>query len=80
MTQGDPLTAARAFELGAVNKVVADDKLMDAALALADSLAAYKPEALFAIKQLFHKVVDLPLAEGLEEGRKANIAMRALRT
>ena len=80
VTQGDPLTAASAFELGAVNKVVADDKLMDAALALADSLAAYKPEALFAIKQLFHKVVDLPLAEGLEEGRKANIAMRALRT
>jgi hypothetical protein len=34
---------------------------------------------LFAIKQLFHKVVDLPLAAGLEEGRKANIAMRALR-
>ena len=47
---------------------------------VADSLAAYKPEALFAIKQLFHKVVDLPLAKGLEEGRKANIAMRALRT
>ena len=80
VTKGDPLTAARAYELGAVNKVVADDKLMDEAMALAGSLAAYKAEALFAIKQLFHKVVDLPLAEGLEEGRKANIAMRALRS
>ena len=78
VAKGDPLTAARAYELGAVNKVVPDDKLMDEALALAESLAGFKPEALFAIKQLFHKVVDLPLAEGLEEGRKANIAMRAM--
>jgi len=79
VSKGEPLTAARAYELGAVNKVVADDRLMDEALGLAETLSAFKPEALFAIKQLFHKVVDLPLAEGLEEGRKANIAMRALR-
>jgi len=51
---------------------------MEESLALAESLAAYKPEALFEIKRLFHKVVDLPLAQGLEEGRKANIAMRAM--
>jgi len=75
---GEPLTAARAHELGAVNKVVADGKLMEEALALAGTLAAFDQEALFAIKRLFHKVVDLPLAGGLEEGRKANIAMRAL--
>lgn len=80
VTKGDPLTAARAYELGAINKVVADDQLMNEALALAESLAAFNPEALFAIKQLFHKVVDVPLAEGLEEGRKANIAMRAMHT
>ncbi len=80
VTRGDPLTAARAYELGAVNKVVPDDQLMAEALALAESIAAYEPEALFAIKQLFHKVVDLPLAEGLEQGRKANVAMRAMHT
>ena len=74
------IDARRAYELGAVNMVVADDRLMIEALALAESLAAYKPEALFAIKQLFHKVVDQPLAEGLEEGRKANIAMRVQHT
>ena len=78
VTRGDPLTAARAYELGAVNKVVPDAILMEEAVALAQSLAAYSPEALFAIKQLFHKVVDLPLAQGLEEGRKANVAMRAM--
>jgi len=79
VTKGEPLTAARAYELGAVNKVAAYDALMDETLALAATLAAFKPEALYAIKQLFHKVVDLPLAEGLEEGRKANVAMRAMR-
>ncbi len=78
VAKGDPLDANRAWALGAVNRVVPDERLMDEALALAESLAASKPEALFAIKQLFHKVVDLPLAEGLEEGRKANIAMRAM--
>ena len=78
VTRGDPMTAARAYELGAINKVVPDEKLMDEALALADLLAAWKPQPLFAIKRLFHKVVDLPLAEGLEEGRKANVAMRAM--
>ncbi len=78
VAKGDPLTAARAYELGAVNKVVPDATLLDEAVALAQSLAAYSPEALFAIKQLFHKVVDLPLAQGLEEGRKANVAMRAM--
>src|SRR3954464_7190187 len=40
--RGEPLTPARAFELGAVNKVVADETLMDEALALAETLAAYK--------------------------------------
>jgi len=78
VAKGDPLSAARAYELGAVNKVVPDANLMDEAVSLAQSLAAYNPEALFAIKQLFHKVVDLPLAQGLEEGRKANVAMRAM--
>lgn len=78
VAKGEPLEAMRALELGAVNRVVPDERLMDEALALADSLAGFAPEALFAIKRLFHTVVDLPLAQGLEEGRKANIAMRAM--
>ncbi|HVC12636.1 MAG TPA: enoyl-CoA hydratase/isomerase family protein [Burkholderiales bacterium] len=76
---GAPLGARRAWELGAVNRVVADEKLIDEALALAATLAGHDPAALFAIKRLFHTVAELPLAAGLEEGRKANVAMRALR-
>ncbi len=78
VAKGEPLDANRAMELGAVNAVVPDARLLDEAMAMANSLAESKPEALFAIKQLFHRVADLPLAEGLEEGRKANIAMRAM--
>jgi len=78
VSTGEPLDARRAYELGAVNRVVPDGELLGAALALAETLAAFEPEALHAIKRLFHQVADLPLAAGLEAGRKANIAMRAL--
>jgi len=78
VSTGEPLDARRALELGAVNRVVPDNKLMDEALALAGTLAGHKAEALYAVKRLFHTVAELPLAEGLQEGRKANIAMRAL--
>ena len=78
VSTGEPLDARRALELGAVNRIVPDEKLMDEALVLAGTLAGYKAEALYAVKRLFHAVAELPLAEGLQEGRKANIAMRAL--
>lgn len=78
VSTGAPMSAARALELGAINRVVPVEKVLGEAIALAQVLAGYQPEALFAIKQLFHKVADLPLAEGLEEGRKANVAMRGL--
>jgi len=78
VVRGNTLGAQRAFELGAINQVVPDAQLMEAALALADELAGYDPAALFAIKRLFHEVVERPLVEGLEQGRQANIAMRAM--
>jgi enoyl-CoA hydratase/carnithine racemase len=78
VSTGEPLDARRAYELGAVNRVVPDGELLEAALALAGTLAGFKAEALYAIKRLFHQVADLPLAAGLEAGRKANIAMRAM--
>ena len=78
VTRGEPIGAQRALELGAVNRVVPNESMLPEALALAQTLVAFDAPALFAIKQLFHKVVDLPLAAGLVEGRKANIAMRAM--
>lgn len=74
---GEPIGAARALELGMVNRVVPDAKLMDEALAIAQKLAAVSRPAMAHTKSLFHEVVDLPLAEALERGRDANKRMRA---
>jgi enoyl-CoA hydratase/carnithine racemase len=74
---GEPVGAARALELGMVNRVVADAKLMDEALATAQKIAAVSRPAMAQTKALFHEVVDLSLPEALKRGRDANRRMRA---
>ena len=74
---GESIGAARALELGMVNRVVPDAKLMDEALALAQKIAAVSRPAMAQTKSLFHQVVDLPLPKALERGRDANKRMRA---
>lgn len=49
---GDPIDAQRAFDIGLVDQVVEPHLLVDAALNLADRLAALPPLALKEIKQL----------------------------
>ena len=50
--EGKPVLAPRLHELGIVNRVVADGSALDAALALADELAALSPNAVERIKSL----------------------------
>ncbi|MGH8688222.1 MAG: enoyl-CoA hydratase/isomerase family protein [Burkholderiales bacterium] len=76
---GEPIGAARALELGLVNRVVPAERLMDEALAIAAKLAGASRPAMRLTKQLFHEAADLPLAEALERGREANRRMRAFR-
>ena len=76
---GEPIGAARALELGMVNRVVPDARVLDEALALAERLAAMHPPAMAMTKRLFHEVADLPLEAALEKGRDANKRMRAFR-
>jgi enoyl-CoA hydratase/carnithine racemase len=73
---GEPIGAARALELGMVNRVVPDAKLMDEALALAQRVAAVSRPAMAHTKSLFHEVVDLPLPKALARGRDLNKRMR----
>ena len=73
---GEPIGAKRALELGMINRVVPDAKLMEEALALAQKLAAVSRPAMAQTKALFHEVVDLPLPDALERGREANKRMR----
>jgi enoyl-CoA hydratase len=49
---GDPITAARAYEIGLVNAVVPPEEVLPAALALAERIAANAPLSLAACKEL----------------------------
>ncbi len=73
----EPIGAHRALELGMVNRVVPDARVLDEALALAQKLAAVSRAAMAQTKALFHEVADLPLEAALEKGRDANKRMRS---
>ena len=49
---GDPISAARAYELGLVNVVVAPDEVLETAVTLAERIAANGPLAVAATKEL----------------------------
>ncbi len=74
---GEPISAARALQLGMVNRVVPQVDLLAESLALAERLAAVHRPAMAETKRLFHEVADLSLAEALERGRDANKRMRS---
>ena len=73
---GEPIDAARALQLGLVNRVVSDSSLMDESISIAEKIAAVSRPAMVETKRLFHEVSDLPLAAALERGRDANRRMR----
>jgi len=60
---GDPITATRGYELGLVNAVVAQEKVLDTALGYAERIAANAPLGLAACKELVRlSVSDSALA------------------
>ena len=73
---GEPIDAARALELGMVNRVTGEEELLPAAILLAEKLAAVARPVMAETKRLFHEVVDLPLEAALERGRDTNRRMR----
>ena len=60
---GDPITAARAAELGLVNRVVPEGTALDGALALAAAIAANGPLAVAVTKQVALESPDWSHAE-----------------
>ncbi len=61
---GDAIDAARAYQIGLVNSVVAPDRVVDAALAIAERIAANGPLAVAAAKELVRLgVTDFALAQ-----------------
>jgi E-phenylitaconyl-CoA hydratase len=62
---GDSVDAARALELGLVNRVVPAAELLDTAMEYAQRIASNAPLAVRAIKELAYRSRDLDLAAGL---------------
>jgi len=61
---GDPIDAARAYQLGLVNKVVPAEKLLEETLALADRIAANAPLAVRHSKSVMKRAAEVPEADG----------------
>lgn len=60
---GEPISAARARELGLVNEVVADGAECDAAIALAQRIAGKSAQTLRIGKEAFYRQAEMPLQE-----------------
>jgi enoyl-CoA hydratase len=61
---GDPITATRAAEIGLVNRVAPEGGALDAAVELAQTIAANGPLAVAATKRIARSTFDWDLAEG----------------
>jgi enoyl-CoA hydratase/carnithine racemase len=76
---GQSLSASDAQELGMINLVAAEDRLMDAALSMAEHIAKVEPAAMRATKELFYRVTELPYDDAMQAGREMNEKMRSFR-
>jgi enoyl-CoA hydratase/carnithine racemase len=67
---GDPLTAARAYEVGLVNRVVPDAGLRAGAQALAERIAANAPLSVRAAKKTAYLSARMGIAEAFAEAER----------
>jgi len=63
LVTGDPLSAARAFDVGLVNRVVPLSQLHDAAQELAETIATNAPLSVAAAKRTVYLAMTAPYAE-----------------
>lgn len=68
--------AARAEALGLINRVVADDRVVDAAMAMARIITEFDIAAIRATKRVFLKSTELGLTQSLDAAREAMLQMR----
>jgi enoyl-CoA hydratase len=61
---GDPIDAARALQLGLVNRVVGGDRVVAEAIALAERIGENSPIAVRASRQLVREAAELSEADG----------------
>lgn len=63
---GDLVPAARAVEIGLINRAVADVELPELTLALAQQIASKSPLTLKIGKEAFYRQIELPLAQAYD--------------
>lgn len=67
---GDPITAARGYEVGLVNQVVPDSELVPVTQALAERIAANAPLSVRAAKRTAYLSARHPMSEAFEEAER----------
>jgi enoyl-CoA hydratase/carnithine racemase len=67
---GDAISAARAYEIGLVNRVVPDERLVDEAQKLAETIAANAPLSVLAAKRTVRLVAECSLSQAFDEAER----------
>lgn len=75
---GATLGAEEALRIGLVNRVVAADAVLEAALTIANAWAELDPVQMAATKNMFYRMTELSFEQGLALGRDVSVAMRHL--
>jgi len=78
LTLCENIMPQRAYELGLVNRVVPDDQLLPAALAMAETIARWNTEFVGQTKRTFHRAASLDLDQALEMARDISVMMARL--
>jgi enoyl-CoA hydratase/carnithine racemase len=75
LTLCENMLPQRAYELGMVNRVVPDDRLMDEAMAIAERLAGWNRDQLTQTKRTFHRAAALGPEQALDMARDVAVMM-----
>ena len=75
LTLCENMLPQRAYELGMVNRVVPDDRLLDEAMAIAEKLAGWNIEFLTQTKRTFQRAISMSPEQALEMARDVSIMM-----
>lgn len=72
----EPVTGARAAEMGLVNRAVPAERVLEETVALARQMIACKPEVLAAAKAALHAGATLSMADAMANERETSAGLR----
>jgi enoyl-CoA hydratase/carnithine racemase len=80
LTLCENMEPKRAYDLGMVNRVVADADLMESAMGMAEILASWSPDALWQTKRAFQRAAMMHPEQALDMARDVAVMMGKLPT